>query len=76
MADLIGVERPPQIVVLAPMALADVWVDIRTVARSSGCARSGRVTRRLAAKRTRRNSRGLHRQARNLPSRASNGSTR
>src|SRR5580704_13851186 len=36
MAEMIGVERPPQIVALAPMALADVWADIRTVARSLG----------------------------------------
>jgi iron complex transport system substrate-binding protein len=34
MAELIGVEQPPQIVALAPMALADVWEDIRAVARS------------------------------------------
>jgi len=36
MAEMIGVERPPQIVALAPMALADVWVGIRAVARSLG----------------------------------------
>jgi iron complex transport system substrate-binding protein len=34
MADMIGVERPPQIVSLAPMGLADVWTDIRAVGRS------------------------------------------
>jgi iron complex transport system substrate-binding protein len=36
MADMIGVERPPQIVALAPMALADVWADIRAVGQSLG----------------------------------------
>jgi iron complex transport system substrate-binding protein len=34
MAELIGMERPPQIVALNPMALADVWTDIRAVGRS------------------------------------------
>jgi iron complex transport system substrate-binding protein len=34
MAELIGNERPPQIVALAPMALADLWADIRAVGRS------------------------------------------
>src|SRR5579862_8818216 len=41
MAERIGVEFPPQIVALAPMALADVWSDIRTVARSLGVPESG-----------------------------------
>ncbi|HEV8002044.1 MAG TPA: cobalamin-binding protein [Planctomycetaceae bacterium] len=36
MAAMIGVERPPQVVALNPMALADVWTDIRAVARSLG----------------------------------------
>jgi iron complex transport system substrate-binding protein len=36
MAEMIGVERPPQIVALAPMALADVWDGIRTVGHSLG----------------------------------------
>jgi iron complex transport system substrate-binding protein len=34
MAEMIGVDHPPQIVALSPMALADVWTDIRAVARS------------------------------------------
>jgi iron complex transport system substrate-binding protein len=34
MAELIGMESPPQIVALNPMALADVWSDIRAVGRS------------------------------------------
>jgi iron complex transport system substrate-binding protein len=38
MAEMIGVERPPQIVALNPMALADVWTDIRVVARSLGAS--------------------------------------
>ena len=38
MADMIGVERPPQIVSLAPMALADLWNDIRAVGRSLDAA--------------------------------------
>jgi len=38
MADMIGVECPPQIVSLAPMGLADVWTDIRTVGRSLNAA--------------------------------------
>jgi iron complex transport system substrate-binding protein len=36
MAELIGTERPPQIVALAPMELADVWTDIRAVGQSLG----------------------------------------
>ncbi|HEV3299932.1 MAG TPA: cobalamin-binding protein [Planctomycetaceae bacterium] len=36
MAEMIGVEHPPQIVALAPMALADVWADIRDVGQSLG----------------------------------------
>jgi iron complex transport system substrate-binding protein len=38
MAQMIGVEHPPQIVALNPMALADVWTDIRAVARSLGAS--------------------------------------
>ncbi len=38
MADMIGVEQPPQIVSLAPMALADLWTDIRSVGRSLNAA--------------------------------------
>jgi iron complex transport system substrate-binding protein len=36
MAEMIGAERPPQIVALAPMALADLWTDIRAVGSSLG----------------------------------------
>jgi iron complex transport system substrate-binding protein len=38
MAEMIGIERPPQIVSLAPMALADLWTDIRAVGRSMNAA--------------------------------------
>jgi iron complex transport system substrate-binding protein len=38
MAEMIGMERPPQIVSLAPMKLADLWEDIRVVARSLNAA--------------------------------------
>jgi iron complex transport system substrate-binding protein len=38
MAEMIGAERPPQIVALAPMALADVWADIRAVGQSLGAS--------------------------------------
>jgi iron complex transport system substrate-binding protein len=34
MAEMIGVEHPPQIVALAPMTLADVWADIRAVGQA------------------------------------------
>jgi len=36
MAEVIGTEHPPQIVALAPMALADVWADIRAIGQSLG----------------------------------------
>lgn len=38
MAEMIGVEHPPQIVALAPMTLADVWADIRAVGQSLGAS--------------------------------------
>jgi iron complex transport system substrate-binding protein len=48
MADMIGVESPPQIVSLAPMGLADVWTDIRAVGRSfNACDRAEALVTRL-----------------------------
>jgi iron complex transport system substrate-binding protein len=48
MAEMIGVERPPQIVSLAPMGLADVWTDIRSVGRSlNACDRAESLVARL-----------------------------
>jgi iron complex transport system substrate-binding protein len=41
MADMIGVEHPPQVVSLAPMALSDLWNDIHVVARSLGAPGRG-----------------------------------
>jgi iron complex transport system substrate-binding protein len=34
MAQMIGIERPPQVVSLAPMKLADLWEDVRVVGRA------------------------------------------
>jgi iron complex transport system substrate-binding protein len=48
MAEMIGVKRPPQIVSLAPMGLADLWTDIRSVGRAlNACDRAEALVARL-----------------------------
>ncbi|HET6325285.1 MAG TPA: cobalamin-binding protein [Planctomycetaceae bacterium] len=41
MAGMIDIDHPPKIVALNPMALADVWTDIRAVAESLGASERG-----------------------------------